>query len=56
MKKTFTLPKSNTSMTMLVRCMENSGKTFIIKGVAPEKTYFRSESIFKKSLKTFSFE
>lgn len=56
MKKIFTLPKSNTSMTILVRCMEKSGKTFIIKGVAPEKTYFRSESIFKKSLKTFSFE
>lgn len=56
MKKTFTLPKSNTSMTMLVRCMEKNGKTFIIKGVAPEETYFRSESIFKKSLKTFSFK
>lgn len=56
MKKTFALPESNTGMTILVRCIEKSGKTFIIKGVAPEKTYFRSESTFKKSLKTFSFE
>jgi hypothetical protein len=56
MKKTFALPESNTGMTILVRCIEKSGKTFIIKGVAPEKTFFRSESIFKKSLKTFSFE
>lgn len=52
---TYPLEQYNINMKTITKCIENNEKIYTLSGTAPEKTFFRSEAIFKKALSSFDF-
>jgi hypothetical protein len=46
----------NMDFIILMKFLEHRGNIFMLQGAAPKQTFFRSERIFKESMKTVTFE